>query len=96
MADKCCTSGGNIMILTCSGGSNAGQLANQAAAELTQEGYGKMYCLAGIGGRLGGFIQSARDVPEMIAIDGCRLCPGDAGRRRGALEELLYCDRSRY
>lgn len=71
MAEKCCASSGNTMILACSGGSNVGQLANQAAVELTQEGYGKMYCLAGIGGRLGGFIQSAKDVPEMIAIDGC-------------------------
>jgi uncharacterized metal-binding protein len=28
------------MILACSGGSNVGQVANQAAAELTQEGLG--------------------------------------------------------
>ncbi len=48
-----------------------GQLANQAAVELTQEGFGKMFCLAGVGGHLGGFVQSAKDVPEMVAIDGC-------------------------
>ena len=59
------------MILACSGGSNVGQLANQAAVELTQEGFGKMYCLAGVGGHLGGFVQSAKDVPQMVAIDGC-------------------------
>lgn len=35
------------MILACSGGSNVGQLSNQAAIELTQEGFGKMFCLAG-------------------------------------------------
>lgn len=33
--------GGNVMILTCSGGSNVGQLTNQAAVELTKEGFGK-------------------------------------------------------
>ena len=38
------------MILACSGGSNVGQLSNQAAIELTHEGFGKMFCLAGIGG----------------------------------------------
>lgn len=59
------------MILACSGGSNVGQLANHAAVELNREGFGKMYCLAGIGGRLSGFVQSAKDVPEMVAIDGC-------------------------
>jgi len=61
------------MILPCSGGSNVGQLSNQAAVELTQEGFGKMFCLAGIGGQLSGFIQSAKDVPVMIAIDGCQV-----------------------
>lgn len=61
------------MILACSGGSNVGQLANHAAVELTQEGFGKMYCLAGIGGLLSGFVQSARDVPLMVAIDGCQV-----------------------
>ena len=71
MAEECCVPGGNIMILACSGGSNVGQLANQAAVELTQEGFGKMYCLAGVGGHLGGFVRSAKDVPEMVAIDGC-------------------------
>ncbi|WP_246804895.1 putative zinc-binding protein [Desulfosarcina cetonica] len=61
------------MILACSGGSNVGQLSNQAAVELTQEGFGKMFCLAGIGGQLSGFMQSARDVPVMVAIDGCQI-----------------------
>jgi len=74
MAEECCVPGGNIMLLACSGGSNVGQLANQAAVELTEEGFGKMYCLAGIGGHLGGFVQSAKDVPEMVVIDGCPTC----------------------
>lgn len=73
MAEECCTPGGNIMILACSGGSNVGQLSNQAAVELTREGFGKMFCLAGIGGHLGGFIQSAKDVPVMVVLDGCEV-----------------------
>ncbi|HAM51722.1 MAG TPA: zinc-binding protein [Nitrospiraceae bacterium] len=71
MANECCTTGSNVMILACSGGSNVGQLSNRAAVELTVEGGGKMFCLAGIGGQLSGFVQSARDVPDMVAIDGC-------------------------
>jgi len=42
MADECCTQNQNIMLLSCSGGSNVGQLANRASVELTQEGYGKI------------------------------------------------------
>ena len=73
MVEDCCATDGNIMILACSGGSNVGQLSNQAAVELTQEGFGKMYCLAGVGGLLSGFVQSAKDTPQMVAIDGCSI-----------------------
>jgi uncharacterized metal-binding protein len=73
MAEDCCAPSGNVMILACSGGSNVGQLANQAAVELTREGFGRMYCLAGVGGLLGGFVQSAKDAPQMVAIDGCSI-----------------------
>ena len=75
------TTNGNIMLLACSGGSNVGQLSNQAAIELTQEGFGKMFCLAGIGGNLSSFVQSAKDTPRMIAIDGC-----DVGCAKAILE----------
>jgi len=71
MTDSCCNSGGNLMILCCSGASNVGQLANRAAVELTQEGFGKMFCLAGIGGKLSGFVQSARDADDLVVVDGC-------------------------
>lgn len=73
MAKECCKGNGSIMILACAGGSNVGQLSNQAAVELTQEGWGKMFCLAGIAGHLSGFVQSAKDVPVMVAIDGCQV-----------------------
>jgi uncharacterized metal-binding protein len=72
MAQECCAPGSNVMILACSGGSNVGQLSNQAAVELTREGFGKMFCLAGVGAHLNGFVQSAIDVPSMVAIDGCQ------------------------
>ena len=71
MAQDCCATGNNIMILACSGGSNVGQLSNRAAVELTQEGFGKMYCLAGIGGQFKSFVQKAKDAPLIAAIDGC-------------------------
>lgn len=82
MAEECCVTSGNVMILACSGGSNVGQLSNQAAVELTQEGFGKFFCLAGIGAHLSGFVKSAQDVPEMVVIDGC-----DIACAKGVLEQ---------
>jgi len=71
--DTCCAADQQIMLLACSGGSNVGQLSNQSVVELTQEGFGKMFCLAGIGAQLSGFVQSAKDVSVMVAIDGCQV-----------------------
>ena len=73
MSDDCSVAGEDMMILACSGGSNVGQLSNQAAVELTQEGEGKMFCLAGIGGQLTGLVQSAKDSPAVMVIDGCQV-----------------------
>jgi len=60
-----------LMILACSGASNVGQLSNQAAVELTREGFGQMFCLAAIGAHLSKFVNYAQKVPSMVAIDGC-------------------------
>ena len=82
MAADCCQPKINTMILACSGGSNVGQLSNQAAIELTQEGFGKLSCLAGVGAHLSGFVQSARDIDNLVVIDGC-----EVGCAKGVLEQ---------
>lgn len=64
-------SAGQVMLLACAGGSNVGQLTNQAAVELTQEGFGKMSCLAGVGGELPGFVEAAMETPAIVVMDGC-------------------------
>lgn len=73
MEETCCVSSNQVMLLSCSGGSNVGQLSNQAVVELTKEGFGKMYCLAGIGGKLSGFVASAKSAPLVVLIDGCEI-----------------------
>ena len=90
MTQNCCETSSNIMILPCSGGSNVGQLSNQAAVELTQEGFGKMFCLAGIGGQLSGFVQSAMDVPVMVVIDGCSVGCGRAILKQANVQLTHY------
>ena len=53
------------MILSCAGASREGRLANQAAVELTGEGFGVMFCLAGIATGKSGFVQSAKDAARL-------------------------------
>ena len=61
-----------IVLLPCSGASNCGQITNQAAVQLTQQGIGKMYCLAGIGAHIEGMVESARGAKRIVALDGCK------------------------
>jgi uncharacterized metal-binding protein len=46
-------------------------LADQAARRLTRDGVGKMFCLAGIGGRVPGILATTRSAAKILAIDGC-------------------------
>ncbi|MBN2107083.1 MAG: putative zinc-binding protein [Deltaproteobacteria bacterium] len=70
MANECC-SGSATVIFTCSGAANVGQIANQAAVDLQQEGVAKMLCLAGIGSHNSGMIASGKGAERVIGIDGC-------------------------
>lgn len=64
------------MILACSGGSNCGQISNAAAVELTREGLGKLYCLAGIAAHLDGMVAAAASADRLMIIDGCAVACG--------------------
>lgn len=71
MEEKCLCEATEILIFPCSGGSNVGQIANQAGVKLTQDGMGNFFCLAGIGGHVGGMIESTKAGKMLVAIDGC-------------------------
>jgi len=59
------------LVFPCSGGSNVGQISNQAGAKLDQDGVGRMFCLAGIGGHVSGMIESTKAGKMIVVIDGC-------------------------
>jgi len=68
----CCT-GGPALIFACSGAADVGAIADQAARKLSREGAGKMFCLAGIGGRVPGIAKTTESASRILAIDGCPL-----------------------
>jgi len=71
MSEKCMCEAKHVVVLPCSGGSNVGQLSNEAAVRLTKEGKASMFCLAGIGGHISGMIASCKGADAVIVIDGC-------------------------
>ncbi|MBI0583204.1 MAG: TM0996/MTH895 family glutaredoxin-like protein [Methanomassiliicoccus sp.] len=65
----CSTTG--TMIYPCSGGSNVGQISNEAAKAMVVRGLGKFSCLAGVGAHGEVFIASAKKAGRIVVIDGC-------------------------
>ncbi len=61
------------LIFACSGAADVGAISDRAARKLTADGAGKMYCLAGIGGRVPGILKTTEEAEKILAIDGCPL-----------------------
>ncbi len=94
--EKSCSCGAAPkLIFSCSGGADVGALADQAARKMTQDGVGRMFCLAGIGGRVSGIVKTTEAAQAILAIDGCPLnctkkCLEEAGF--SAFEHLTLTD----
>jgi uncharacterized metal-binding protein len=76
--------GGSTLIFSCSGAADVGEISDFAARQLNSEGAGKMFCLAGIGGRVKGIMETTQNAAHLLAIDGCsldcvKLCLEEAG-----------------
>ena len=73
MSEKnaCACEGAPKLIFACSGAADVGAVADQAARKLTKDGAGRMYCLAGIGGRVSGIVASTEAAAQILVIDGC-------------------------
>ena len=71
MSNPCC--GGSRLIFACSGAADVGAVADRAARKLTAEGIGKMFCLAGVGGRIPAIMKTTEAADKILAIDGCPL-----------------------
>ncbi|UCG32879.1 MAG: putative zinc-binding protein [Phycisphaerales bacterium] len=64
---------GPTLIFACSGAADVGEISDLAARKLTKDGVGKMFCLAGVGGRVGGIMDKTKAARRVLAIDGCQL-----------------------
>jgi len=97
MSDKttCACAGAPKLIFACSGAADVGAVADQAARKLTKDGAGKMFCLAGIGGRVPGILTTTQSAARILAIDGCPLnCAKNSLEQAGfkAYEHLQLAD----
>ena len=94
-AESCGCSAAAKLIFACSGAADVGAIADQTARKLTKDGKGKMFCLAGVGGRISGIMKTTEAAAKILAIDGCPLacaknCLEQAGFKK--FEHLLLAD----
>lgn len=61
------------LVFSCSGAADVGAIADMAARKVNAEGSGKMFCTAGIGGRVSGIMKTTEGAAKIIALDGCSL-----------------------
>ncbi len=86
MATDCCNSEDKL-IFACSGAADVGAIADRAARKLSKDGDGKMFCLAGVGGRVPPIMERTAEASDILAIDGCsaacvRNCLEQAGFKK--------------
>ncbi|WP_022663439.1 putative zinc-binding protein [Paucidesulfovibrio longus] len=75
MSSNCSCSCGEApkFVFSCSGAADVGEIADRAARVVSREGAIKMFCLAGIGGRVSGIVKSTEAAALVVAVDGCPL-----------------------
>lgn len=61
------------IVYACSGCSDAGEIADHVARQLSREGAAQMSCLAGIGGRVKSLVMKAENAERILVVDGCPL-----------------------
>ncbi|HUW17930.1 MAG TPA: putative zinc-binding protein [Sedimentisphaerales bacterium] len=61
------------LVFACSGAADVGEISDKAARKLTKDGIGKMFCLAGIGGRIQPVMATTKSASLILAIDGCAM-----------------------
>jgi len=89
LVSDCCAAS-DVLVFGCSGGSNVGQIANDAAKALHTLGQGRMYCLVGVGAQLPSFVAAAKKAKKCVAIDGCEIACARKALEKAGITPHVY------
>ena len=87
-----CACGGSVtLLLPCSGAADTGEIADRAARKFAKGGCAGMFCLAGIGANISGFLASAKGADRLLVVDGCNLeCARKTLVEKGITENIIH------
>ena len=83
-------SGGPALIFACSGAADVGQIADIAARKMTKDGAGKMFCTAGLGGRVEPIMKPTASASKILALDGCPLNCVKSSLEQAGFKEFIH------
>ena len=87
-----CACGGAVTLLVpCSGAADTGEIADRAARKFAKGNCAGMFCLAGVGANLSGFIASAKGADRLLVVDGCNVeCARSTLAEKGITENIIH------
>ena len=88
--EKSCCRGGPTLIFACSGAADVGEISDRAARELSKNGAGAMFCLAGVGGRVEPIMKKTGSASKILAIDGCPLNCVKGTLKQAGFNEFIH------
>jgi uncharacterized metal-binding protein len=68
---KCSCSGPTDLMFSCSGAADTAEIGDRAVRSLHKAGEAKMFCLAGIAGKVESIEVNTRAADRLLVIDGC-------------------------
>jgi len=84
------------LVYSCSGCSNAAQMANYLAIKLDRLGVAEMSCIAGVGGNIKKLVHTALSGRRIIVIDGCPLACSRACLANHSIQPNTFFDLSAF
>lgn len=71
MRPKCSSSGFTDLMFSCSGAADTAEIGDRAVRVLHKAGEAKMFCLAGIAGKVELIEGNTRGADRLLVVDGC-------------------------
>jgi uncharacterized metal-binding protein len=97
MADCCGSTTKKTIILSCSGASDVGALADRVSRAFAKDGKGSLICLAAIGAGIEEKLKILMSADEVVTIDGCGLvCAKKMVEKAGRSPKVIELSRLGY
>ncbi len=87
---KCSCSGSTDLMFCCSGAADIAEIADRAVRALHKAGDAKMFCLAGIAGKVELIEVNTRGADRLLVVDGCDSDCAKKTMEMGGFAEFIH------